>query len=83
MTFTWAPVTGATDYDVTVIDGPADIITNQPDDFTFVITNILPTEEVTIRVNVTSVDDVCLNITETLRCQALPCPPLPPFNIIF
>lgn len=76
LTFTWNPVAGATDYDVTILDMPASATTNQPDDFTFVVSNLNPLDGVTIRVDVSSDNDVCLVLDALSNCQAKDCPPI-------
>ncbi len=76
LTFTWNPVMGATDYVVTVLDMPASATTNQPDDFTFVVSNLNPLDGVTIRVDVSSDSDVCLVLDALSNCQAKDCPPI-------
>ena len=70
--FTWSTVTGATDYTVDVINGPAGVFT-PPNIYSF--DGLSPNEEVTIELTVTG-NGACPPIILEESCIAIDCPSL-------
>ena len=74
VTFTWAPVAGATSYTVTDITGPAGVLAGE----TYTVTGLAPGQVVTITVTANT-NNVCGPTTSTqVSCAANDCPT---FNI--
>lgn len=71
ITFTWADVPGAIDYEVVVLDGPAGTL----DGTSYAVTSLVPNQEVTIQVTAIG-NSVCGNSVAEATCVAQDCPPL-------
>ena len=67
--FSWSDVPGATGYEVNVISGMAGTLNGN----TYLVTGLMPTEEVTIEVIALS-DGVCGSSGTTVTCAAIDCP---------
>ncbi len=74
--FDWAPVVGATDYQVVVLNAPAGFVQNQPDDFNLSISNLQPLDEVTIEVIASDPNSTCPPVRVEQTCEAKNCPPI-------
>ena len=72
ITFTWNSVAGASSYNVTVNSGQTG---NAIDDTTFVVSGLMPLEQVTITVEAVS-SNSCSNSSQQLTCSAQDCPPV-------
>ncbi len=73
--FSW-PSFADVNYEVTIDDAPAAATSNQPDDLSIVFSNLIPLDEVTITVIMTSTDTLfqCDSIVVTQTCVANSCP---------
>lgn len=72
--FSWPLVTGATDYQIAVLSGPASSPTTQTNtsaDFA----NLSPQDEITIQLTVSDVMSACPPVVTTQTCIAKECPP--------
>lgn len=74
--FDWAPVVGATDYQVVVLNAPAGFVQDQPDDFHINITNLQPLDGVTIEVVASDPNSTCPPVRIEKTCEAKNCPPI-------
>lgn len=72
--FEWDPIPGLNSYEVNVDNGPAGLSTNQPDDFSILISDLLPSDEVEITVKAWNDQTACPPVSTTFTCETLPCP---------
>ncbi len=70
VTFNWADVPGATDYEITVLSGPSGTFTPPG---TYFVGNLVPGDEVSIQV-VANGNTVCVAPVVTATCTAADCP---------
>ncbi|MFQ5445481.1 MAG: PKD domain-containing protein [Saprospiraceae bacterium] len=69
LSFTWPDVAGATDYQVTVLSGPAGVLNPN----SYLVNGLLPGDSVTIELTVSN-NSACPPVTVQQTCYALDCP---------
>ena len=72
--FEWDSIPGLNNYEVEVVDAPVGFISNRVDDFSILISGLLPNEEVEIFVTASEIDSPCPSVSSGLKCETLPCP---------
>lgn len=72
ITFYWDPINGVNNYNVTVVSGPTG---TQIDPTTYLISGLLPNQQVTISVEAVS-PNACPNSSSQLTCSAQDCLPV-------
>ena len=75
--FEWDSISGLNNYEVTIVNAPAGFSSTRIDDFSILISDLLPDDEVEITVTASEIGSPCPPVSSSFNCTAAPCPPLP------
>lgn len=76
LSFTWDPVAGANDYEITIVSQPPAVTVTQQNDFGITFSNLMQNDQVTISVAVRDTFSPCPATVVTETCIAKDCPPI-------